>query len=62
MRLKTNYPARKLGVEQDYEAVKRNGWKDHGLFVVSINDDRLSWVDREYINVLAEKMYGPRRS
>lgn len=56
--LQTNYPARKLGEQIDYEALKRNGYRDQGIVVVSIHDARLSWDQRELVKQIGEKLYG----
>lgn len=45
----------------DYERVKRDGWRDNGILVVSMEDDRLGWDDRELLKVIGEKLYGKRR-
>jgi hypothetical protein len=42
------------------ERVKRNGWRDQKILVVSIDDHRLSWPEREFIHQLGEKLYGKR--
>ena len=43
------------------EATKVFGWNRHGILVVSENDDRLSWVEKELIRNLGEKLYGRGR-
>ncbi len=43
------------------EQVKREGWQELGLLVVSLEDERLSWPERELVRQLGEKLYGPRR-
>lgn len=40
--------------------VKRDGWRDHGVLAVSVDDNRLSWPERELVRTLGEKLYGPR--
>ena len=42
------------------EQIKRNGWRDQNVLVVSANDDRLSWSERELIRQIGEKLYGKR--
>ncbi len=56
--LRTNYPAHKTGKQIDYEALKRNGYRDQGIVVVSIHDARLSWDQRELVKQIGEKLYG----
>jgi hypothetical protein len=50
------------GVRRDPEQIKREGWREQGLLAVSIDDERLSWAERELVLQIAEKLYGPRRS
>lgn len=45
----------------DYEAAKRNGWLDQGILVVSVDDDRIGWVERLLIENIGMKLYGKRR-
>lgn len=40
------------------DAVKRNGWRDHGLFVIAIDDPRLGWDERAVVRALGDKFYG----
>ncbi len=42
------------------EFVKRNGWRDQKILVVSADDDRLTWPEREFIRQIGEKLYGKR--
>ena len=46
------------GTRRDPEAVKRDGWRDHGVLAVAANDPRLSWPERELVRQLGEKLYG----
>ena len=41
--------------------VKRDGWQDQGVLAVSIEDDRLTWPEKELIRQLGEKLYGKRK-
>lgn len=45
----------------DYEAMKRNGWLDQGALFINIDDDRLSWVERQMIENIGNKIYGERK-
>jgi hypothetical protein len=42
------------------EEVKREGWRTQGVLVVSVDDHRLSWVDRELIEQIGDRLYGAR--
>lgn len=46
----------------DPEAEKRTGWRDHGILVVSPEDQRLTWPERELVRQLGAKLYGPPRN
>jgi hypothetical protein len=48
------------GTRRDTETVKRDGWQEQGLLAVSIDDDRLSWPERELVRQLGERLYGKR--
>jgi hypothetical protein len=43
----------------DVEAEKRTGWRQHGILVVSAEDHRLTWPERELVRQLGRKLYGP---
>ncbi len=45
----------------DPEAIKRHGWQDQHILVVSERDERLDFVEREIIRRLGERLYGGRR-
>jgi hypothetical protein len=44
------------------EEVKRDGWREQGLLAVSVDDQRLSWPEREFIRQIGDKLYGNRAS
>jgi len=46
----------------DVEAVKRRGWREQRLLVVSLEDDRLDWMERELIRRIGERLYGAREA
>jgi hypothetical protein len=43
------------------EQVKREGWQDQGVLVVSEDDRRLNWPERELVRQLGVKLYGKRK-
>jgi hypothetical protein len=49
------------GERRPAESVKRDGWLEQGLLAVSMDDQRLTWVERELVKQLGEKLYGRRR-
>ena len=48
------------GQRRDPEQVKQEGWQELGVLAVSIDDHRLTWPERELIEQLGTKLYGPR--
>ena len=49
------------GERRSAEDVKRDGWREQELLVVSPADPRLTWPERELIRQLGEKLYGMRK-
>jgi hypothetical protein len=45
----------------DLETIKRNGWRDQGILVISPEDQRLDWMERQLLSQIAERIYGRRR-
>ena len=48
------------GERRSPESVKREGWREQGLLAVTLDDQRLTWVERELIKQLGDKLYGRR--
>lgn len=46
----------------DYQAMKRNALHDQGMLVVSVDDPRLSWAEKELLRQIGEKIYGRPRA
>ena len=44
----------------DAEAIKRDGWREQHILVVSEEDERLDLVEREIVRRLGERLYGGR--
>ena len=42
----------------DLDAVKREGWRTDHILVVSEHDDRLDWVEKQFVRRLGERLYG----
>ena len=53
--------ARIQGPTINANATKVHGWNSHGILVVAADDPRLSWVERELVKQLGEKLYGRSR-
>lgn len=50
------------GERRNPDQVKRDGWHEQGLLAVCVDDDRLTWPERELVRQLGEKLYGKRAS
>jgi hypothetical protein len=48
------------GRRRDPQQVKRDGWQEQGVLAVSVDDDRLTWPQRELVRQLGERLYGQR--
>ncbi|MFC6689160.1 hypothetical protein [Jhaorihella thermophila] len=48
------------GRRRDPEQVKREGWLEQGIFAVDVDDPRLTWPERELVEQLGTRLYGPR--
>ena len=46
------------GERRSPEEVKRDGWREQGMLAVAVDDERLSWPERELVRQLGEKLYG----
>ncbi|MBC6962068.1 MAG: hypothetical protein DWB48_04880 [Nitrosomonas sp.] len=44
----------------DLEAIKQSGWRDQHILVVSPDDDRLDWMERELLKRIGERLYGEK--
>ncbi|MDE2029185.1 MAG: hypothetical protein KGI97_01335 [Alphaproteobacteria bacterium] len=46
------------GERTPVEDIKRDGWREQGILVVSIADSRLTWPEKELLCQIGEKLYG----
>ena len=56
----TSCLARVISGTMEVEQAKRNGWSNHGILVVAVEDKRLGWPEREMVKHLASKLFGPQ--
>ncbi len=42
----------------DLDAIKRSGWQDQHILVVSDQDERLDFVERELVRRIGDRLYG----
>jgi len=52
------HPSGYGGERRTPEQVKRDGWREQGVLAVSVEDERLTWPERELVRQLGEKLYG----
>lgn len=52
--------ARFVPEQMDVESVKKEGFNQHGILVVAVDDQRLSWIERDFIKKLGERIYGEK--
>ncbi len=43
--------------QMNVEEVKREGFNQHGILVVAINDLRLSWIEKQIVEGIGKKLY-----
>jgi hypothetical protein len=48
------------GERRSPEQVKQDGWREQGVLAVAVDDERLSWPERELVRQLGDKLYGKR--
>lgn len=41
----------------DVEEIKRDGWNDHRILVVSPDDPRIGWIERQVITQIGERLF-----
>ena len=59
MRIRTSLQ-RQFTTRRDPDAVKAAGWHEVGVLAVSVDDDRLSDFERQFLENLGAKLYGAR--
>lgn len=42
----------------DIEALKQRGWRDQHVLVVNESDERLDFVERDFVRRIGERLYG----
>jgi hypothetical protein len=48
------------GARRSPDRVKCDGWHEQGLLAVALDDERLTWPERELVRQLGDKLYGKR--
>ena len=44
----------------DPDSIKREGWREQRILVVGANDERLDFLEREFVRQLGERLYGEK--
>ena len=55
------YPSplgRMQATSMDVEAAKRQGWREQHILVISDEDERLDFLERQLIRSIGERLYG----
>ncbi len=45
----------------DAEKIKREAWGNDGILVVKVDDERLSWPEKELIKQIGNKIYNNKK-
>ncbi|WP_298219955.1 hypothetical protein [Halothiobacillus sp.] len=45
----------------DLDAIKEVGWREQHILVVNEADERLDFVEREFVRRIGERLYGRKR-
>lgn len=56
------YPSplgRMQATPMDVEATKRQGWREQHILVISDEDERLDFLERQLIRSIGDRLYGP---
>lgn len=51
--------ARHQPTTMDLEATKRDGWQRQRILVVAEQDERLDFIEREFVRRIGNRLYGP---
>ena len=43
---------------QDVDVIKQRGWRDQHILVVNAADERLDFIEREFVRRIGERLYG----
>ncbi|MDE3023546.1 MAG: hypothetical protein KGI54_17135 [Pseudomonadota bacterium] len=44
--------------DEDLHEIKAAGWREQRILVVSADDKRLNWLEKQVIETIAERIYG----
>ena len=43
------------------EETKQRAWREYGVLVAALDQNKLTWEEREFLKQIGSKLYGPRR-
>lgn len=46
------------GKRADIDVLKRESWRRHKILAISVEDQRLTWTEQEFISQLGNRLYG----
>ena len=46
------------GARRTPDQVRQDGWREQGVLAIAVDDERLTWPERELVRQLGEKLYG----
>ncbi len=38
--------------------LKRDGWNDHRILVVHADDEKLTWMERQVVEIIGKRLFG----
>lgn len=47
-----------IPTQMDVEEAKRDGWNQHRILVISADDPRINWMERQVIEQIGQRLYG----
>lgn len=50
--------ARIMAEPMDKDAIKTEGWREQGILVINKDDARLNMIEREFIRIVGDRIYG----
>lgn len=45
----------------DLDAIKERGWREQEILVVNASDERLDFIEREFVRRIGKRLYGGQR-
>jgi len=46
----------------DPELVKKQGWKEQKILVISLEDERLDWFEQQILQNIGDRFYGDKEA